>query len=81
VHVYRRLWTLTKTLQSRSYSGLVQGHVKYCDHLHISGMVTASSESCTYSLCCAFDAAFAKLLWPLVNVCNDMTLDSSLLQH
>jgi len=55
---------LPKTMQSRLFGGAGRGN---CHCLHISGTAT-TTESCTCSVCGAFDAAFAKLLWPLVNV-------------
>jgi len=56
-------------LRKVGYSGIL-GEVtwpssKFSDCLHISGKATAR-ESCVCSVCGAFDAAFAKLLCPLV---------------
>jgi len=72
VKIYRaQRWqrALTKTVQSftRQYG---RGHVAYfwlCNHLHITGTTTAR-QSCACNVCVAIDAAFAKLLWPPVEI-------------
>jgi len=52
----------------------------FCDPLHISGVAKAR-QSCTCSVCGAFDAAFTKLLWPHFSffyVCVYIFLSSTL---
>jgi len=67
-------WTLLGTQETLFYTGVLiplqRGEFgtisPIADPLHVSGMAKATA-SCACGMCRPFDAAFAKLLWPLVS--------------